>query len=50
LLSETCQTNRAGSSMLVGMHDDPERCLRAVQSKDARFDGWFFTAVVTTGI
>ena len=24
--------------------------MRAVQSKDARFDGWFFTAVVTTGI
>jgi AraC family transcriptional regulator, regulatory protein of adaptative response / DNA-3-methyladenine glycosylase II len=32
------------------MHDDFERCLRAVQSKDARFDGWFFTAVKTTGI
>ena len=32
------------------MHEDRERCLRAVQGKDARFDGWFFTAVVTTGI
>ncbi|MGH3319874.1 MAG: AlkA N-terminal domain-containing protein [Streptosporangiaceae bacterium] len=32
------------------MHDDVERCVRAVRSKDARFDGWFFTAVVTTGI
>jgi AraC family transcriptional regulator of adaptative response / DNA-3-methyladenine glycosylase II len=32
------------------VHDDFERCLRAVQSKDARFDGWFFTAVTTTGI
>lgn len=32
------------------MHEDVERCLRAVQSKDARFDGWFYTAVVTTGI
>ncbi len=32
------------------MHEDPERCLRAVQAKDARFDGWFFCAVVTTGI
>jgi AraC family transcriptional regulator, regulatory protein of adaptative response / DNA-3-methyladenine glycosylase II len=32
------------------MHEDVERCVRAVQSKDARFDGWFFTAVVTTGI
>ncbi|MEV6901237.1 AlkA N-terminal domain-containing protein [Amycolatopsis sp. NPDC051372] len=32
------------------MYEDIERCVRAVQSKDARFDGWFFTAVVTTGI
>lgn len=32
------------------MHTDTERCVRAVQSKDARFDGWFFTAVVTTRI
>jgi AraC family transcriptional regulator of adaptative response / DNA-3-methyladenine glycosylase II len=33
-----------------GMHTDRERCVRAVQSKDARFDGWFFTAVTTTRI
>jgi AraC family transcriptional regulator of adaptative response / DNA-3-methyladenine glycosylase II len=32
------------------VHEDHERCVRAVRSKDARFDGWFFTAVVTTGI
>jgi AraC family transcriptional regulator, regulatory protein of adaptative response / DNA-3-methyladenine glycosylase II len=32
------------------VHEDTERCVRAVQAKDARFDGWFFTAVVTTGI
>lgn len=32
------------------MHDDFERCHRAVQSKDARFDGWFVTAVLTTKI
>lgn len=32
------------------MHEDVERCVRAVRSKDARFDGWFFTGVVTTGI
>jgi AraC family transcriptional regulator of adaptative response / DNA-3-methyladenine glycosylase II len=32
------------------MHDDIERCLRAVQSKDARFDGWFVSAVMTTRI
>jgi len=32
------------------MHDDFDRCYRAIQSKDARFDGWFVTAVSTTGI
>ena len=32
------------------MHEDTEACVRAVQAKDARFDGWFFTAVLTTGI
>ncbi|MEW2635674.1 AlkA N-terminal domain-containing protein [Streptomyces sp. NPDC048389] len=32
------------------MHTDIERCVRAVRSKDARFDGWFFTAVLTTRI
>lgn len=32
------------------MYTDTERCVRAVRSKDARFDGWFFTAVRTTGI
>jgi len=37
-------------SILTDVHEDVERCVRAVQSKDARFDGWFFTAVVTTGI
>ncbi|KAF4406429.1 MULTISPECIES: DNA-3-methyladenine glycosylase 2 [Streptomyces] len=32
------------------MHTDTDRCVRAVQSKDARFDGWFYTAVRTTRI
>ncbi|MEV8592933.1 AlkA N-terminal domain-containing protein [Streptomyces sp. NPDC052012] len=36
--------------MQKGMYIDTERCVRAVRSKDARFDGWFFTAVLTTGI
>ncbi|MHB9858011.1 AlkA N-terminal domain-containing protein [Streptomyces sp. YIM S03343] len=36
--------------MHTGMHADREHCVRAVQSKDARFDGWFFTAVLTTRI
>lgn len=36
--------------MLGAVNYDHERCVRAVQSRDARFDGWFFTAVVTTRI
>ncbi|QNS03304.1 AlkA N-terminal domain-containing protein [Streptomyces xanthii] len=32
------------------MYTDTERCVRAVQAKDSRFDGVFFTAVVTTRI
>ena len=32
------------------MHEEFEQCLRALHSRDARFDGWFYTAVVTTGI
>ena len=29
---------------------DDDQCYRACQSRDARFDGWFVTAVRTTGI
>jgi AraC family transcriptional regulator, regulatory protein of adaptative response / DNA-3-methyladenine glycosylase II len=36
--------------MLAGMHNDSERCPQTVQSRDSRFDGWFFNAVVTTDI
>ncbi len=32
------------------MHSDHDRCYRAVQARDARFDGVFYTAVRTTGI
>ena len=32
------------------MIEDPDRCYQAAQSKDARFDGWFFCAVTSTGI
>ena len=32
------------------VHEDFERCVRAVQAKDARFDGWFYCAVLTTRI
>jgi len=42
--------------MMVHMNEpvalalDPDRCYRAAQSRDARFDGWFYIAVRTTGI
>lgn len=32
------------------MISDFERCYRAVESRDRRFDGWFVTAVTSTGI
>src|SRR3954463_7397487 len=42
-----CRSNRV---IVLVVHDDFDRCYRAVQSKDARFDGWFVTAVLTTKI
>jgi AraC family transcriptional regulator of adaptative response / DNA-3-methyladenine glycosylase II len=36
--------------MHPAIHDDFDRCYRAVQAKDQRFDGWFVTAVLTTKI
>ena len=48
--------NRQSRSPHAGMLDgvtrslDPEHCYRAVAGRDARFDGWFVTAVHTTGI
>ena len=35
---------------LVAMDLDQDACFRAVQTRDPRFDGRFFTAVKTTGI
>ena len=32
------------------MEPDFERCYAAVESRDRRFDGWFVTAVTSTGI
>jgi AraC family transcriptional regulator of adaptative response / DNA-3-methyladenine glycosylase II len=49
-MSETRQTSASRDRKLGGVYEDVDRCARAVQSRDARFDGWFFTAVVTTGI
>lgn len=39
---------RVGRRQTGGVLDD--QCYRAVQSRDSRFDGWFVTAVSTTGI
>jgi AraC family transcriptional regulator, regulatory protein of adaptative response / DNA-3-methyladenine glycosylase II len=49
-MSQTRQSNRRNRDTLIPMYEDFDRCYRAVQSKDARFDGWFVTAVKTTGI
>src|SRR3954471_668295 len=38
------------SNSLRAEHDDFDRCYGALQSRDARFDGQFVTAVRTTGI
>ena len=29
---------------------DADRCYRAMQSRDARFDGWFIAGITSTGI
>ena len=41
---------RAGLGHAGAVIEDFERCYIAVQSRDPRFDGWFFTAVTSTGI
>ncbi len=40
----------AGECDHRGVIDDPERCYRAVSSRDSRFDGVFFVGVTSTGI
>jgi AraC family transcriptional regulator of adaptative response / DNA-3-methyladenine glycosylase II len=49
-MSDSRWTRRPARSESGQVHEDTERCIRAVQSKDTRFDGWFFTAVLTTRI
>jgi AraC family transcriptional regulator of adaptative response / DNA-3-methyladenine glycosylase II len=39
-----------GSPRLDVVIPEPETCYRALQGRDARFDGWIFVAVRTTGI
>jgi len=50
-MSDSRQTLSAAGGRLVDVIlPDDDTCYRAVQGRDARFDGWFFTAVRTTGI
>ena len=49
-MSESRQLFGPGGSRLGVMELDFERCYRAVDSRDQRFDGWFYTCVRTTGI
>lgn len=48
-MSETRQKWRVRRATMGGV-EDFDRCYRAVQSRDPRFDGWFFTAVTSTGV
>jgi AraC family transcriptional regulator of adaptative response / DNA-3-methyladenine glycosylase II len=48
-MSENRQLRCAASANMDGVMDDDQR-YRAVHSRDARFDGVFYTAVRTTGI
>jgi len=49
-MSETRQTGYRGRDKIAAVLDDFDRRYRAVSSRDARFDGWFFTAVTSTRI
>jgi AraC family transcriptional regulator, regulatory protein of adaptative response / DNA-3-methyladenine glycosylase II len=55
LMSENRQPPRPARGRIEDMTDQPgqldfDRCYRAVDSRDQRFDGWFYTAVSSTGI
>ena len=51
-MSENGETSRAGAGIfdVMDMGLDQDACWRAVVARDARFDGRFFTGVVSTGI
>jgi AraC family transcriptional regulator, regulatory protein of adaptative response / DNA-3-methyladenine glycosylase II len=50
VMSESRQRMSDPRRTIDGMELDFERCYRAVDSRDQRFDGWFVTAVSSTGI
>ena len=49
-MSDSRQPARSRRPTLPRVYEDFDRCYRAVQSRDVRFDGWFVTAVLTTKI
>ena len=49
-MSENRETRSRRVPIFLGMDLDQDACYRAVETRDARFDGRFFTAVKTTGI
>jgi AraC family transcriptional regulator of adaptative response / DNA-3-methyladenine glycosylase II len=49
-MSEIREHLAAARGTIGGVELDFERCYRAVDSRDGRFDGWFYTAVTSTGI
>jgi AraC family transcriptional regulator, regulatory protein of adaptative response / DNA-3-methyladenine glycosylase II len=49
-MSQSRQTLGCESVRLGAVIEDFELCYQAALSRDPRFDGWFFTAVTSTGI
>ena len=49
-MSENRQTATIIQASIFNMDLDHDACYRAIELRDARFDGRFFTAVKTTGI
>ncbi len=49
-MSENRETRSRRVPIFLGMELDQDACYRAIETRDARFDGRFFTAVKTTGI
>jgi AraC family transcriptional regulator of adaptative response / DNA-3-methyladenine glycosylase II len=48
--SDFRETIGRAAGRIGGVELDFEHCYRAVESRDRRFDGWFVTAVTSTGI
>ena len=42
--------NEIATPIIAATPLDPDQCYRAIEAKDARFDGRFFVCVSTTGI